>query len=186
MDDNKRVVVALDFPSAQQAISLAQQLNPAICRVKVGKELYTRCGPAILESLHALGFEVFLDLKFHDIPNTAARACGVAASLGVWMVNIHASGGRRMMEAAMESVVQNASNGERTRLIAVTVLTSMERSDLAEIGIDVEPVEQVKLLAKLTQSAGAQRVRKRVSTGYTGNKTRRLANRRSAANYDAA
>lgn len=154
MDDNKRLVVALDFPSAKQAVNLAQQLNPSICRLKVGKELYTRCGPAILESLHALGFEIFLDLKFHDIPNTTARACGVAASLGVWMVNIHASGGRRMMEAAMESVVQNASNGERTRLIAVTVLTSMERSDLAEIGIDVEPVEQVKLLAKLTQSAG--------------------------------
>ena len=154
MTDNKRILVALDYPTAEQAMAMAQQLDPEVCRVKVGKELFTRCGPAIVESLHGLGFELFLDLKFHDIPNTVAKACAAAAELGVWMVNVHASGGRRMMEAAREAVEKSSSADQRTKLIAVTVLTSMERSDLQEIGLDIDPLEQVKRLAALTQSSG--------------------------------
>ena len=95
------VIVALDFPVAEPALSLAAQLSPQLCRLKVGKELFTRCGPGLVESLQTMGFEVFLDLKFHDIPNTVAGAVRSAAELGVWMVNVHASGGRRMMEAAL-------------------------------------------------------------------------------------
>jgi len=153
MTDNKRILVALDYPTAEQAMAMAQQLDPEVCRVKVGKELFTRCGPAIVESLHGLGFDLFLDLKFHDIPNTVAKACAAAAEMGVWMVNVHASGGRRMMEAAREAVEQSRAE-QRTKLIAVTVLTSMERSDLQEIGLDIDPLEQVKRLAALTQSSG--------------------------------
>lgn len=154
MADNKRILVALDYPTADQALAMAKQLDPAVCRVKVGKELFTRCGPSIVESMHGLGFELFLDLKFHDIPNTAAKACAAAAELGVWMVNVHASGGRRMMEAAREAVETHSRGAARTKLIAVTVLTSMERSDLQEIGLDIDPIDQVKRLAALTQSSG--------------------------------
>ena len=131
---------------------MAAQLDPQKCRVKVGKELFTRCGPAIVEALQGQGFDVFLDLKFHDIPNTTAKAVRAAAELGVWMVNVHASGGRRMMEAARNELEQ--VNGANTLLIAVTVLTSMERSDLIDLGIDVEPLEHVKRLAKLTENSG--------------------------------
>lgn len=150
--DTNRIIVALDYPDQDSALQMARQLDPALCRVKVGKELFTRCGPAVVEALHQLGFDVFLDLKFHDIPNTTARAVRAAAEMGVWMVNVHASGGRRMMEAAREQLEQVASN--RTLLIAVTVLTSMERGDLAEIGLDLDPMEQVVRLARLTQSSG--------------------------------
>ncbi|MBP0048492.1 orotidine-5'-phosphate decarboxylase [Marinobacterium sp. AK62] len=150
--DDKRIIVALDYPDSEQALQMARLLDPALCRVKVGKELFTRCGPAIVEALHTLGFDVFLDLKFHDIPNTTARAVRAAAELGVWMVNVHASGGSRMMSAAREQLEQ--VQGNRTLLIAVTVLTSMQREDLAEIGLDVDPMEQVVRLARLTESAG--------------------------------
>jgi orotidine-5'-phosphate decarboxylase len=154
MTDNKRILVALDYPTADQAMAMAQQLDPNVCRVKVGKELFTRCGPSVVESLQGLGFDLFLDLKFHDIPNTVAKACAAAAELGVWMVNVHASGGRRMMEAAQEAVAKSGSAQQRTKLIAVTVLTSMERADLSEIGLDMDPLDQVKRLAALTQSSG--------------------------------
>jgi len=133
------------------ALALADQLDPANCRVKVGKELYTREGPGILKALHDRQFDVFLDLKFHDIPNTVARACSVAADLGVWMMNVHALGGSRMMEAAQKAVEQE---GGESLLIAVTVLTSMEASDLRGVGIDAEPREQVLRLARLAQEAG--------------------------------
>ncbi len=152
MIDDKRIIVALDYSDRDQALQMARQLDPALCRVKVGKELFTRCGPGIVEALHALNFDVFLDLKFHDIPNTTARAVRAAAELGVWMVNVHASGGTRMMAAAREQLEQVKDN--RTLLIAVTVLTSMQRKDLAEIGLDVDPIEHVVRLAKLTQAAG--------------------------------
>ncbi|RLP54412.1 MAG: orotidine-5'-phosphate decarboxylase [Ketobacter sp.] len=145
------VIVALDFQYLEQALNLADQLDPEKCRVKVGKELFTREGPSILKALHERDFDVFLDLKFHDIPNTVARACAVAADMGVWMVNVHASGGRRMMEAAKEAL---ELSGAKTRLIAVTVLTSMEQRDLADIGLDVAPAEQVMRLAKITQECG--------------------------------
>ena len=145
------IIVALDFPYHEQALDMADRLDPALCRVKVGKELFTREGPGILKALHERDFEVFLDLKFHDIPNTVAKACAVAADLGVWMLNVHASGGQRMMEAAKEAVEQA---GTGALLIAVTVLTSMEQSDLVQIGLDVAPLDQVKRLAGLAKQSG--------------------------------
>ncbi len=145
------LIIALDYASLDAALCMADRLDPRRCRVKVGKELFTRSGPDILEALHGRGFEVFLDLKFHDIPNTVASAVQAAAEQGVWMVNVHASGGRRMMTAARERL--EAHNLD-TRLIAVTVLTSMERSDLAETGLDIEPMEQVERLASLALASG--------------------------------
>lgn len=145
------IVVALDYPNLEQALAMAKQLNPNYCRLKVGKELFTLAGPSILDALHAMGFDVFLDLKFHDIPNTVAKAVVAAANAGVWMVNVHASGGRRMMEAAKNALEQQNHN---TLLIAVTVLTSMEQSDLTEIGIDCTPEQHVKRLANLAKSSG--------------------------------
>ena len=145
------LIIALDYPNADAALAMADRLDPAQVRVKVGKELFTRAGPAVVEALHKRGFEVFLDLKFHDIPNTTAGALRSAAELGVWMVNVHASGGRRMLDAAVEAVQQSST---RPLLIAVTVLTSMGPADLADIGITVSPAEQVLRLARLTRDAG--------------------------------
>jgi len=147
-----RVIVALDFPAAEPALDLVSALDPALCRLKVGKEMFTRFGPPFVEKLVAKGFDVFLDLKFHDIPNTVARACEAAAQLGVWMVNVHASGGRRMMEAA--SAALRNYGGRRPLLIGVTVLTSMGQEDLAEIGVKFDPAEQVERLARLAKAAG--------------------------------
>lgn len=146
------IIVALDFPSREAALDLAARLDPAQCRVKVGKELFTRCGPGVVESLQARGFEVFLDLKFHDIPNTTAMAVKAAAELGVWMVNVHCSGGLRMMSACRETL--DKFGGRKPLLIGVTVLTSMEREDLAGIGLDIEPQQQVLRLAGLAEQAG--------------------------------
>lgn len=146
------IVVALDFPSAAQAIALAERLNPQQCRVKVGKELFTRSGPQVVERLQGLGFEVFLDLKFHDIPNTTAMAVKAAAEMGVWMVNVHCSGGLKMMQACRTVLDQHI--GIKPLLIGVTVLTSMEQSDLAGIGLDVTPEQQVLRLAGLAEQAG--------------------------------
>jgi orotidine-5'-phosphate decarboxylase len=147
-----RIVVALDFDNADDCLALADRLDPTLCRLKVGKELFTSCGPQIVKDLQAKGFDIFLDLKFHDIPNTVAKAVKAAAELGVWMVNVHASGGERMMVAAREALEQ--VEGRKPLLIAVTVLTSMESSDLNGVGVDREPREQVLHLAKLTQKAG--------------------------------
>ena len=146
------IIVALDFPSREAALDLAARLDPAQCRVKVGKELFTRCGPGVVEALQARGFEVFLDLKFHDIPNTTAMAVKAAAELGVWMVNVHCSGGLRMMSACRETL--DKFGGRKPLLIGVTVLTSMEREDLAGIGLDIEPQQQVLRLAGLAEQAG--------------------------------
>ncbi len=146
-----RVVVALDYAHLDAALSLAQQLDPKACRLKVGKELFTRAGPEAVNALQRLGFEVFLDLKFHDIPHTVAQAVKAAADLGVWMVNVHAMGGRRMMDAAREAL---ASYAQRPLLIAVTVLTSMEAQDLQEIGLHGEVFEHVRKLASLSKDSG--------------------------------
>lgn len=146
------IIVALDFPTRDAALALAAQLDPALCRVKVGKELFTRCGPQIVEALQAKGLEVFLDLKFHDIPNTTAMAVQAAAELGVWMVNVHCSGGLRMMVACREML--DKASGPKPLLIGVTVLTSMEQSDLADIGLDLAPQQQVLRLAGLAAQAG--------------------------------
>jgi len=150
-DSISPIVVALDYPTPKQAIEMAKQLDPKKCRVKVGKELFTASGPAVLEQLHKMDFDVFLDLKFHDIPNTCAGAVAAAAELGVWMVNVHASGGERMMAAAAEAI---ANKNHKPLLIAVTVLTSMEQSDLKGIGLDVLPQQQVERLAKLSKQSG--------------------------------
>ena len=145
------IIVALDAKSQYDALTIAEQLDPALCRVKVGKELFTLEGPSVVKALHDIGFEVFLDLKFHDIPNTTAQAVCAAADLGVWMVNVHASGGRKMMETCVQRL---KAGNYSTQLIAVTVLTSMGREDLKDLGLDIEPFEQVKRLAKLTQESG--------------------------------
>ena len=145
------LIVALDLPEPRQALDLARRLRPGSCRLKVGKELFTRGGPQVVESLHGLGFEVFLDLKFHDIPNTVARACAAAAELGVWMINVHTLGGRPMMEAAREAL-ERGSN--RPILVGVTILTSMRDADLHEIGLAGTAIENVSRLAGLADSAG--------------------------------
>ncbi len=151
MSGDPKIIVALDYPEAAPALALAAQLRPELCRLKVGKELFTACGPQLVEQLMQRGFEVFLDLKFHDIPNTVASACKAAAALGVWMVNVHALGGRRMMEAAREAL---AHAMQPPKLIAVTVLTSMGPEDLAEIGIAQRPADMVLRLATLARGCG--------------------------------
>lgn len=148
MNSNK-IIVALDFPDAASALALVSRLDPALCRLKVGKELFTLAGPELVRMLVARGFEVFLDLKFHDIPNTVAAACRAGAGLGVWMMNVHASGGRRMMEAAREALTDLP---HPPLLIAVTVLTSMSAEDLNETGVAGSPADQVLRLARLTQA----------------------------------
>ncbi len=149
---NPKIIVALDFASMVDALQFAGKLDPSQCRLKVGKELFTTCGPEIVRKLQSLGFEIFLDLKFHDIPNTVAGACAAAADLGVWMVNVHAAGGQRMLQAAREAIPVSAS--PTTRLIAVTVLTSLTAEDMQETGISRVLEEQVDALAMLTKEAG--------------------------------
>ncbi|MFP5409962.1 MAG: orotidine-5'-phosphate decarboxylase [Gammaproteobacteria bacterium] len=144
-----KIIVALDFADTTSALALVDRLDPALCRLKVGKELFTVAGPELVRALRVRGFEIFLDLKFHDIPNTVAAACRAAAGLGVWMMNVHASGGRRMMTAAQEAL---AGLPDRPLLIAVTVLTSMGADDLNEVGVAGAPADQVLRLARLTQA----------------------------------
>ena len=144
-----KIIVALDYADAASGLALVARLDPALCRLKVGKELFTVAGPELVRTLVARGFEVFLDLKFHDIPNTVAAACRTAAGLGVWMVNVHASGGRRMMTAAQEAL---ADLPKPPLLIAVTVLTSMSAEDLRDVGVADAPADQVLRLARLTQA----------------------------------
>lgn len=145
------VIVALDKSDLASALSVADLLDPSLCRVKVGKELFTRCGTQVVHELHNRGFDVFLDLKFHDIPNTTAQAVLAAADMGVWMVNVHASCGSRAMSMAKQKLVDG---GYQTLLIAVTVLTSMNPADLSEIGIHGDIDDQVKRLALLTKQSG--------------------------------
>ena len=146
-----RIIVALDFTEVSQALSMVTRLNPLLCRLKVGKELFTRGGPVLVQKLLSQGFQVFLDLKFHDIPNTVAQACQAAAELGVWMVNVHTLGGRKMLEAA-RNAVEKAS--QRPLLIGVTMLTSMDDSDLRDIGIGGTVDDEVVRLAGLAQQSG--------------------------------
>jgi len=148
---DSRVIVALDYPDARSAAELASRLDPELCRLKVGKELYTAAGPSLIEKLRGAGFGVFLDLKFHDIPSTVAGACAAAAELDVWMINVHALGGRAMMEAAREALSRRSAP---PKLVAVTVLTSMGVTDMEEIGLAGGPQEAVLRLARLTQACG--------------------------------
>ncbi|WP_406667966.1 orotidine-5'-phosphate decarboxylase [Gallaecimonas sp. GXIMD1310] len=151
--DSNPVIVALDFADRQQALALVEQLSPEHCRLKVGKEMFTLFGPEFVKELISRGFDVFLDLKFHDIPNTVAKAVAAAAELGVWMVNVHASGGLKMMQAAKAAL---APYGDKAPLlIGVTVLTSMADAELPELGVKANSArEQVQLLAALVQQAG--------------------------------
>jgi len=146
-----RVIVALDYPDAASALQLVAGLTPDLCRLKVGKELFTRAGPRLVEELAGRGFDVFLDLKFHDIPNTVASACHAAADLGVWMVNVHALGGERMLLAAREGIERAAQS---PLLIAVTILTSMNTNDLVAVGLSGSPADNVLRLAALAHQSG--------------------------------
>ena len=146
-----RIIIALDYADPVQALDLASGLSPQYCRLKVGKELFTRAGPAVVDKLVSEGFDVFLDLKFHDIAHTVARACVAAADMGVWMLNVHALGGRKMMEAAREAIDRSSHH---PRLIAVTVLTNLDGQDLREIGLPGTPYENVLRLAALAKKSG--------------------------------
>ncbi|WP_435276944.1 orotidine-5'-phosphate decarboxylase [Psychrobium sp. nBUS_13] len=152
MNNQSKVVVALDFDDQNKALAFVDTIDPQSCRLKIGKEMFTYFGPDFVKQLVAKGFDVFLDLKFHDIPNTVAKAVTAAAELGVWMVNVHASGGEKMMRAAKEALI---SYGDKAPiLIAVTVLTSMEQSELPLIGVDAQLDEHVLRLASLTKECG--------------------------------
>jgi orotidine-5'-phosphate decarboxylase len=144
--------VALDYQSSDQALAMANQLDPSRCRLKVGKELFTAAGPQLVEQLQKQGFEIFLDLKFHDIPNTVAKAVLAAARMGVWMVNVHASGGAEMMQTTRSALREKG--GHQPLLIAVTVLTSMDAQGLKATGINQLPAERVLSLAQLSQASG--------------------------------
>ena len=147
-----KIIVALDYEKEAEALALVDQIDPSLCRLKVGKEMFTTLGINLVKQLHQRNFDVFLDLKYHDIPNTVARAVRSAADLGVWMVDLHASGGLRMMEEAKR--ILEPYGKDAPLLIAVTVLTSMEDLDLLQIGINASPMEQVLRLAHLTHRAG--------------------------------
>jgi orotidine-5'-phosphate decarboxylase len=151
-ENDPRVIVALDVANSAEVERLVARLTPQSCRLKVGKELFTREGPDMVRQVVAQGFDVFLDLKFHDIPTTVARACEAAAALDVWMLNVHTSGGRKMMQAAGEAL--GGGSGRRPLLVGVTVLTSLGVDDLKEIGIHAQPAEQVSRLAALARSCG--------------------------------
>lgn len=145
------VIVALDFACERDTLQFVRQLNPSLCQLKIGKELFTATGRSLVEKLVNQGFKLFLDLKYHDIPNTVAQACKVAADMGVWLVDMHAAGGRRMMEAAADAI---ANSSHQPYLIGVTVLTSMTQEDLCEIGFQAAAPELVLNWAKLVQSSG--------------------------------
>jgi len=144
-----RIIVALDYSSAEQALNLTSRLNPGLCRLKIGKELFTAAGPGLIDQLVHDGFDIFLDLKYHDIPNTVANACKAAADMGVWMINVHAMGGRKMLSAAREAIAPGT-----VKLIAVTLLTSMDQNDLDDIGLQGSPEQIVLRLAVLTRDCG--------------------------------
>lgn len=150
MSDSK-IIVALDYPTSDAALALAKQLDPQRCRLKIGKELFTRSGPSVVESLVNQGFDIFLDLKYHDIPHTVAKACAAAADLGVWMMNAHTLGGGAMMTAAREAI---GNQSDRPLLIGVTLLTSMDQNTFEQIGLQGTLTDTVLRLAKLADDSG--------------------------------
>jgi orotidine-5'-phosphate decarboxylase len=150
MNQQSQIIVALDFSTEREAMALVERLDPSMCRLKVGKELFTRFGPSLVKQLVDKNFDVFLDLKFHDIPNTVAKACSAAADLGVWMLNVHALGGEKMMQAAKTAL----SHDDAPLLIAVTWLTSSGQEELDALGIKVGPKEIVSRLATMTHNSG--------------------------------
>jgi len=146
-----RVIVALDYKNEEDAMRFVELVNPSLCKLKVGKELFTHTGPNFVSNLIKKGFDVFLDLKFYDIPSTVSKAVAAADDMGVWMTDIHASGGSKMMEEARNTLDKNNSE---MLIIAVTVLTSLSRSDLNEVGISFSPEQQVNKLASLAKKSG--------------------------------
>src|SRR3990167_6554778 len=172
--NGSRLIVALDFATATEAQAFAARVTPVQCRLKVGLELFTTAGPALVSELAGRGFDVFLDLKYHDIPHTVARACARAVHLGAWMLSVHTLGGRRMLEAAREAVDQTT---HRPLLIGVTVLTSHEEHDMAELGLPRDIGAQVERLAQLAQDCrldgvvfsprGAERLRRRCGKKFS-------------------
>jgi orotidine-5'-phosphate decarboxylase len=174
--EDPKIIIALDYADKNLALAMVKQLSPDLCRIKIGKELFVSSGPQLVEEIAKLGFDIFLDLKFHDIPNTVAGACRAAANLGVWMINVHASGGIKMMETAREAI---ANSSHKPLLIAVTILTSLDNNALKEIGYVQDTQQQVLRLAKLTQKAGldgivcspleAQAIRSEVDSTEKGN-----------------
>ena len=170
---NSRVIVALDYADAKSATALVDRLEPSACKLKVGKELFIAAGPALVAAMAQRGFDVFLDLKFHDIPNTVAQACRASARLGVWMMNVHALGGRAMLDAAREAI---DSAEHKPKLLAVTVLTSLTEPELREVGIDASPLVEVMKLAVLARDCGldgvvcsaqeAATIRDRLGSGF--------------------
>lgn len=148
-NSDSKIIVALDYSNEEQALDFVNKVTPELCKLKIGKELFTTAGPRFVEKIVEQGFDVFLDLKFHDIPNTVMKACHAAADLGVWMVNVHALGGKTMMQAAKEGVSHSS-----TKLIAVTILTSMGQDDLNQIGIQTNVKDQVVNLATLANDSG--------------------------------
>jgi len=152
MLDTSRLIIAMDFAEKNQALALSEQLDPKRCRLKIGKEMYTRFGPDLVKQLQSSGFDIFLDLKFHDIPNTVAKACAAAADLGVWMVNLHTSGGRKMMQAAADALQPYGDSAPL--LTGVTVLTSMSLEEMHETGVEGTIEQRVLNLAKLAKDSG--------------------------------
>lgn len=152
LQTDPKVIVALDYDDKATALDFISKLTPEMCKLKVGKEMFTHFGPSFVQELVSRRFDVFLDLKFHDIPNTVAKACKAAMDLGVWMVNVHASGGPKMMQAAREALEPGGAS--KPKLISVTMLTSMDAEQMAAIGLNVSPEQQVLTLAKLTQECG--------------------------------
>jgi len=152
MSHDPKVVVACDFNQLSDLHNFVDKVSPDLCKLKIGKEMFTYFGPEAVKPLVAKGFDVFLDLKFHDIPNTVAKACIAAADLGVWMINVHASGGEKMMSHAKEGLAQFGQDAPK--LIAVTVLTSMDEQQLHQVTPNISVADQVNRLAFLTQSAG--------------------------------
>ena len=147
--NDPKIIVALDYDDLSSVRNLVKRLSPSLCRLKIGKELFTTCGPQVVEYVQNEGFEVFLDLKFHDIPVTTAKACKAASNLGVWMVNVHALGGQTMMEACREAIIDSS-----TKLIAVTILTSHSQAEIEAVGLHQSIDKQVSLLAKMAHNAG--------------------------------
>lgn len=147
---NSNIIVALDFAEDNEMMAFVERLTPDQCRLKIGKEVFTRRGPELVRQLVDRNFDVFLDLKFHDIPNTVARACAAAADLGVWMLNVHTMGGSKMMQAARDALAGNSS----PLLIGVTVLTSSDQHELDELGIAMTPDELVRKLALAAEACG--------------------------------
>ena len=148
--EESRIIVALDYNNKKDAVSMAKILRPSLCKIKIGLELFVTCGPSIIEEIHSLGYKIFLDLKFHDITNTVVNSCKVAARMGVWMINVHSSGGKKMMLSSKKKLLDENYN---TLVLGVTILTSMQKEDINEIGFTSDIETQVLNMASLCKDS---------------------------------